>query len=231
MRATNPGPWLDGRAGRGRGDRRRPARSRPGARHVARRARRAIASRRSWRWTASRVEERNVLLHGGDAADRGGEICACFGVSTAARDGGDRQGRHFARCHRCRHAAPAPIAARAVPNCARCCVPRASEEGRVMQTFPLFMSLQGRRALVVGGTEAAARKVELLLSAGAQRDADRRHGRRRDRPADRRGPHLVGGPRLRRRRSRRRVAGRSSRATTRRCRRASRSPPSSAACR
>jgi len=37
-----------------------------------------------------------------------------------------------------------------------------------MQIFPLFMSLQGRRALVAGGTEAAARKVELLLSAGAQ---------------------------------------------------------------
>lgn len=37
-----------------------------------------------------------------------------------------------------------------------------------MQTFPLFMSLQGRRVLVAGGTEAAARKVELLLSAGAQ---------------------------------------------------------------
>jgi len=37
-----------------------------------------------------------------------------------------------------------------------------------MQTFPLFMSLQTRRVLVVGGTEAAARKVELLLSAGAQ---------------------------------------------------------------
>ncbi|MDP1751761.1 MAG: siroheme synthase CysG [Reyranella sp.] len=37
-----------------------------------------------------------------------------------------------------------------------------------MQAFPLFMSLQGRRALVAGGTEAAARKVELLLSAGAQ---------------------------------------------------------------
>jgi uroporphyrin-III C-methyltransferase/precorrin-2 dehydrogenase/sirohydrochlorin ferrochelatase len=37
-----------------------------------------------------------------------------------------------------------------------------------MQTFPLFMSLQERRVLVVGGTDAAARKVELLLSAGAQ---------------------------------------------------------------
>ncbi|TAJ84269.1 siroheme synthase CysG [Reyranella sp.] len=37
-----------------------------------------------------------------------------------------------------------------------------------MQTFPLFLNLQGRRALVVGGGEPAARKVELLLSAGAQ---------------------------------------------------------------
>jgi uroporphyrin-III C-methyltransferase/precorrin-2 dehydrogenase/sirohydrochlorin ferrochelatase len=37
-----------------------------------------------------------------------------------------------------------------------------------MQTFPLFLNLQNRRALVVGGGDAAARKVELLLSAGAQ---------------------------------------------------------------
>ena len=29
-------------------------------------------------------EQRNALLHGGDGADRGGEICACFGVSCAA---------------------------------------------------------------------------------------------------------------------------------------------------
>ena len=37
-----------------------------------------------------------------------------------------------------------------------------------MQSFPLFLTLQNRRVLVVGGTEAAARKAELLLSAGAR---------------------------------------------------------------
>jgi uroporphyrin-III C-methyltransferase/precorrin-2 dehydrogenase/sirohydrochlorin ferrochelatase len=37
-----------------------------------------------------------------------------------------------------------------------------------MQSFPLFLSLKGRRALLVGGTESAARKAELLLSAGAR---------------------------------------------------------------
>lgn len=37
-----------------------------------------------------------------------------------------------------------------------------------MQSFPLFLTLKNRRALVIGGGDAAARKVELLLSAGAQ---------------------------------------------------------------
>jgi uroporphyrin-III C-methyltransferase / precorrin-2 dehydrogenase / sirohydrochlorin ferrochelatase len=37
-----------------------------------------------------------------------------------------------------------------------------------MQSFPIFLSLHDRPVLVVGGGEAAARKVELLLSAGAR---------------------------------------------------------------
>ena len=37
-----------------------------------------------------------------------------------------------------------------------------------MQSFPLFLTLQDRHVLVVGGTEQAARKAELLLSAGAK---------------------------------------------------------------
>ncbi|HSI00200.1 MAG TPA: siroheme synthase, partial [Reyranella sp.] len=37
-----------------------------------------------------------------------------------------------------------------------------------MQSFPLFLALQGRSALLVGGSEHAASKLDLLLSAGAR---------------------------------------------------------------
>ena len=30
------------------------------------------------------VDQRNALLKGGDASDRGGEMCACFGISCHA---------------------------------------------------------------------------------------------------------------------------------------------------
>jgi len=37
-----------------------------------------------------------------------------------------------------------------------------------MQSFPIFLTLQDRQVLVVGGGEAAASKIELLLAAGAR---------------------------------------------------------------
>ena len=83
VRATNPGPWLSGESGVGAviSDGRLEAvlmlgeKRDEGARD--RFAPFMAVDRLS-------VEERNVLLHGGDAADRGGEICACFGVSCAS---------------------------------------------------------------------------------------------------------------------------------------------------
>ena len=67
----------------GRRHQRRPARSGPGigeAHDEAARDRLAPFMAMAQLDT----EQRRILLHGGDAADRGGEICACFGVSCAA---------------------------------------------------------------------------------------------------------------------------------------------------
>ncbi len=83
VRATNPGPWLEGEDGIGAvlSDGRLEAVLALGeTRNEALRDRLApfMAMGRLG------IEQRNLLLHGGDAADRGGEICACFGVSCAA---------------------------------------------------------------------------------------------------------------------------------------------------
>jgi assimilatory nitrate reductase catalytic subunit len=83
VRATNPGPWLAGESGVGAvlSD------GRLEAVLILGRERDETARDRFAPFMAVdrlSVEERNVLLHGGDATGRGGEICACFGVSCAS---------------------------------------------------------------------------------------------------------------------------------------------------
>jgi assimilatory nitrate reductase catalytic subunit len=87
VRATNPGPWLAGESGVGAviSDGRLEAVLMLGEKRDE-----AARDRFAPFMAVDRlsVEERNVLLHGGDAGDdlrgRGGEICACFGVSCAS---------------------------------------------------------------------------------------------------------------------------------------------------
>ncbi|TAJ41205.1 MAG: nitrate reductase [Reyranella sp.] len=89
VRATNPGPWLLGEQGVGVviADGRLEAVLVLGPSHDERARDRFAPFMAMDRLS---VEERNVLLHGGNAADRGGagavygtSICACFGVSMA----------------------------------------------------------------------------------------------------------------------------------------------------
>ena len=87
VRATNPGPWLEGHDGIGAviGDGRLEA-----VLALGETRNEAVRDRLAPFMAIGRlgVEQRNLLLHGGDAADggewRGGEICACFGGSCAA---------------------------------------------------------------------------------------------------------------------------------------------------
>jgi len=87
LRATNPGPWLtgDGDIGAVVSDGRLEAVLALGPVHDQR-----VPDRLSPFMAIDHltVEDRNRLLQGGDAeggdAGRGGEICACFGISTAA---------------------------------------------------------------------------------------------------------------------------------------------------
>jgi assimilatory nitrate reductase catalytic subunit len=86
LRTSNPGPWIDGEARLGAviaDGRLEAVMALAEARDEGARDRLApfMAIERL------NVDERNALLHGGDNADRGGEMCACFGVSCAAIEG------------------------------------------------------------------------------------------------------------------------------------------------
>ena len=87
VRATNPGPWLEGRGLEGEalgaviGDGRLEAVLVTGeSRDDAARDRLAPF----FAMDRLTVEQRSALLRGGDGADRGGEMCACFAVSCHA---------------------------------------------------------------------------------------------------------------------------------------------------
>jgi assimilatory nitrate reductase catalytic subunit len=83
VRATNPGPWLEGEDGIGAvvSDGRLEAVLALGETRDE-----ALRDRLAPFMAMGRlgIEQRNLLLHGGDAVNRGGEICACFGISCAA---------------------------------------------------------------------------------------------------------------------------------------------------
>jgi assimilatory nitrate reductase catalytic subunit len=83
MRATNPGPWHEGERGIAAviGDGPADAIMALGETYDE-----ALRDRLAPFMALDRLDpvQRAALLSGGDAEERGGEICACFGVSTAA---------------------------------------------------------------------------------------------------------------------------------------------------
>ena len=120
LRATNPGPWIDGEASLGAviADGRLEAVMALGeTRDEGARDRLApfMAIERL------SVDERNALLQGGDSADRGGEMCACFGVSCTAVEARHCRTAPPPSMPWARRPRPAPTAAPAGPRSASCC--------------------------------------------------------------------------------------------------------------
>ncbi len=91
LRTSNPGPWVEGKAGVSAviADGRAEAILAIGP-HLDEAARDRLAPfLQTARLT---VDERNALLAGGTAPERGGEMCACFGVSCGAVEGAIAEG-------------------------------------------------------------------------------------------------------------------------------------------
>lgn len=87
VRATNPGPWLEGQESGKHGIGAAISDGRLEAVVALGETRNEALRDRLAPFMAQGhlgVDQRSLLLHGGDAADRGGEICACFGVSCVA---------------------------------------------------------------------------------------------------------------------------------------------------
>ena len=91
MRAANPGPWLEGETGVGAviGDGRLEA-----VLDVRERRDETVRDRLMPFIHAERlsVEQRTTLLQGGAPTERGGEICACFGISRATVEAAIHEG-------------------------------------------------------------------------------------------------------------------------------------------
>jgi assimilatory nitrate reductase catalytic subunit len=95
LRTGNPGPWVEGEAGPGAMIGAVIADGRLEAVMMLGEARDDSARDRLAPFMAIErmsVAERTALLQGGDSADRGGEMCACFGVSCAAVESAIAQG-------------------------------------------------------------------------------------------------------------------------------------------
>ena len=125
VRAANPGPWLEGETGIGVviGDGRLEA-----ALDVRERRDELARDRLMPFMHAERlsVEQRVMLLQGGVPTERGGEICACFGISRATVETAIHKGAELIDAVAC--------ATRAGSNCG-CVVPK------------IRALLRGRRAL------------------------------------------------------------------------------------